>query len=186
MFNGGVIHIIDTVLTLPISPSMTAVDSNLIALAGALTQTNLVSAVDSLKDATIFAPSNDAFKAIGSATSGLTMMQLINILEYHVIKDKVAYSSLLMGGLANMSFPSLISTEVKVEEVDGKIFVNSAQVIIADIITSNGVMHVINKYVLSPSYLSPSYLTPPYLFPCYLSPLSYPPCTLTIRKTEHS
>jgi uncharacterized surface protein with fasciclin (FAS1) repeats len=63
-FTNGVLHIVDTVLTLPITPSFTAVDSNLTALAGALTATNLLSTVDTLRDVTIFAPSNVAFQAM--------------------------------------------------------------------------------------------------------------------------
>lgn len=47
-FNGGVVHIIDSVLTLPQSPSNTAIGANLTALAGALTTANLVGTVDSL------------------------------------------------------------------------------------------------------------------------------------------
>jgi uncharacterized surface protein with fasciclin (FAS1) repeats len=62
MFSGGVVHIIDTVLTVPLSASASAVDSELTALAGALTQTNLVTTVNSLQDVTIFAPSNAAFQ----------------------------------------------------------------------------------------------------------------------------
>lgn len=48
-FSGGVVHIIDSVLTIPVSASSTATGANLTALAGALTQTNLVSAVDGAK-----------------------------------------------------------------------------------------------------------------------------------------
>lgn len=47
-FNGGVVHVIDSVLTIPMSPSATAVGANLTALAGALTSSNLVGTVDSL------------------------------------------------------------------------------------------------------------------------------------------
>ena len=117
-------HIIDTVLTVPISPSFSAVDSNLTALAGALTQTSLISAVDNLKDVTIFAPSNAAFQAIGSATGSLNTEQLGQILEYHVISGTVGYSSLLANGLANESFPTLQGGSVNVDVVDGKVFVN--------------------------------------------------------------
>ncbi|KAF4634755.1 hypothetical protein G7Y89_g3341 [Cudoniella acicularis] len=149
-FSGGVMHLIDTVLTLPIAPSMSVVDSSLTALAGALKNTNLLTAVNSLKDVTIFAPSNAAFQAIGSAATTLTEQQLAGILEYHVINGTVGYSSLLTTGLANESFPTLAGGEVKIENVDGKVFVNSAQVTITDILVSNGVMHVINN-VLNPS-----------------------------------
>lgn len=47
-FDGGVVHIIDSVLTIPTSPSATAIGANLTALAGALTSANLVGTVDSL------------------------------------------------------------------------------------------------------------------------------------------
>jgi uncharacterized surface protein with fasciclin (FAS1) repeats len=145
MFTGGVMHIIDTVLTIPPPPSTSAVDSQLTALAGGLKSTNLLTAVDDLKDVTIFAPSNKAFQNIGSATPMLTEQQLSGILEYHVINGTVGYSSLLTSGLANESFPTLAGGSLMVNVEDGKVFVNSAQVTITDIIVSNGVMHVIDK-----------------------------------------
>ncbi|PMD22431.1 Fasciclin-domain-containing protein [Hyaloscypha hepaticicola] len=151
MFTGGVVHVIDTVLTVPPSVAVSAVDSSLTALAGALTQTNLVTTVDALKDVTVFAPSNNAFQAIGSATGSLTTDQLSSILEYHVIAGTVGYSSLLTSGLANESLPTVFGgEEVRVESTGRKVFVNSAQVVIADVIVANGVMHVIDN-VLNPS-----------------------------------
>jgi transforming growth factor-beta-induced protein len=108
MWSGGVVHVIDTVLTVPLSASASAIDSELTALAGALTQTSLVETVDSLKDVTIFAPSNKAFQDIGSAAGSLTNDQLSSILEYHVIAGTVGYSSLLTSGLANESLPTVL------------------------------------------------------------------------------
>lgn len=46
-FSGGVVHIIDKVLTIPVSDSATATAANLTSLAGALTQASLVQTVDS-------------------------------------------------------------------------------------------------------------------------------------------
>ena len=76
-------HIIDTVLTLPESDADTAIAAGLSGLAGALTSAKLVDTVDSLSDVTIFAPSNAAFEAIGSALPNLSAPELANILEYH-------------------------------------------------------------------------------------------------------
>lgn len=45
-FSGGVVHVIDSVLTIPQNDSATALAANLTSLAGALTQANLVSTVD--------------------------------------------------------------------------------------------------------------------------------------------
>lgn len=82
-FTGGVVHIINQVLTLPQNISFTAEQAGLSAVAGALTKANLVDALDSATDVTVFAPNNAAFQAIGSATGNLSMADLANILEYH-------------------------------------------------------------------------------------------------------
>ncbi|KAG8167290.1 hypothetical protein KVR01_002979 [Diaporthe batatas] len=175
-FDGGVVHVIDKVLTIPMSPSVTATDMGLTSLAGALTKTNMVMAVDSLSDVTIFAPSNKAFENIGSAAESASVMDLSTILSYHVLHggDMAMFSTnLLMGssamsgttmampGMANMpmrrqsmnstpmTFATLQGGNVNVRMENGKVFVNSAQVTIADIITSNGVIHVIDN-VLNP------------------------------------
>jgi transforming growth factor-beta-induced protein len=144
MFEGGVIHIIDSVLTVPKMPSVSALDSQLTALAGALKKTNLVMAVDMMKDVTIFAPSNAAFQAIGSATGALTEQELASILEYHIVNGTVGYSTLLSMGLTNQTIPTLEGPGLKVQVTNNKVFVNGAQVEIADVLISNGVMHVVN------------------------------------------
>ncbi|KAK7715322.1 hypothetical protein SLS64_004021 [Diaporthe eres] len=172
-FDGGVVHVIDKVLTIPMSPSVTAVDMGLTSLAGALTKTNMVTAVDGLSDVTIFAPSNKAFEAVGSAAESASVTDLSTILSYHVLhgSDMAMFSTnLLMGGSAMsgttmampagmegmpmrrqsmtstpMSFATLQGGNLNVRMENGKVFVNSAMVTTADIIVSNGVIHVIDK-----------------------------------------
>lgn len=145
-FTGGVIHVIDTVLTIPASDSATATAANLTSLAGALTAADLVSTVDGLSDVTIFAPSNEAFAAISSATSNLTTEQLTSILTYHVVTGTVGYSS----SLSNTTIATVNGGSVTISVIDGAVFVNSAQVVIADVLVANGVVHVIDG-VLNPS-----------------------------------
>ncbi|KAL8808706.1 MAG: hypothetical protein Q9200_004098 [Gallowayella weberi] len=94
-FTGGVVHIIDNVLTIPQKISSTAEAAGLTGVAGALTQAKLVDTVDSLKDVTVFAPNNSAFQAIGSALPNLNATQLAGILQYHVVNGTVACSSTL-------------------------------------------------------------------------------------------
>lgn len=79
-FDGGVIHVIDSVLTLPMSVSTTAIAANLTAAAGALMRAGLVEAVDTLQSVTIFAPNNAAFQAIGNILPGLDKDTLTSIL----------------------------------------------------------------------------------------------------------
>ncbi|KAL8899293.1 MAG: hypothetical protein Q9207_006270 [Kuettlingeria erythrocarpa] len=149
-FTGGVVHIIDTVLTIPETVSNTAINAGLSGVAGALTRARLVDAVDSLSDVTIFAPNNSAFQAIGSALPNLTTSQLASILQYHVINGTVAYSSSLTDG---MTVPALAGGDLRITVSDAGVFVNSAKVLIPDVLVANGVVHVIDN-VLNPNNTS--------------------------------
>ncbi|KAG0647188.1 Fasciclin arabinogalactan [Hyphodiscus hymeniophilus] len=148
-FTGGVIHIVDTVLTIPASDSSTAAAANLTSLAGALSAASLVPTVDSLSDVTIFAPSNEAFQAIGSAVGNLSTEQLTSILTYHVVQDIVGYSTLL----SNTSLKTVNGANVTITIEDGDVFVNSAKVITPNVLVNNGVVHVIDG-VLNPNATS--------------------------------
>jgi uncharacterized surface protein with fasciclin (FAS1) repeats len=144
-FDGGnVVHIIDTVLTVPATPAETAIDTGLTSLAGALTAANLVDGIDSLSDITIFAPSNDAFKAIGSALGSLSTQDLVSILGYHVLNKQVRFSTDLLKA-DQMTFTTLQGQNITVRKDGSQVFVNSAKVILTDVLTSNGVVHVLDK-----------------------------------------
>ncbi|KAH8886833.1 Fasciclin-domain-containing protein [Thozetella sp. PMI_491] len=148
-FDGGVLHIVDTVLTVPDNPANTAIDTGLTSLAGALNQVQLVDAVNSLVDITIFAPSNLAFEAIGGGLGSLQPQDLANILQYHVLTQPVRFSTDLLSQ-NQQSFLTLMGQNVTVRKENGQLFVNSARVVIADVLTSNGVVHVIDN-VLNPA-----------------------------------
>jgi uncharacterized surface protein with fasciclin (FAS1) repeats len=148
-FEGGVIHIIDTVLTIPRDIVATATAANLTALAGAATQANLVETLQDAESITVFAPTNEAFAALGSL-DGVTEEDLANILQYHVVAGTVAYSSTLQDGTVE----TLNGESLQISIRDGSVFVNDAQVVIADVLISNGVVHVIDS-VLSPESASP-------------------------------
>lgn len=146
-FDGGVVHIVDTVLTMPASVSRTAVDMGLTSVAGALVRTNLVGAVDSASDVTIFAPSNEAFMRIGGTAEQLQMQQLAGILQYHVVAGQVLTSRDIQQALAQgpVTLRSMGGQPLTVSMQNGRMFVNSAQVVMADVLTSNGVVHVLDK-----------------------------------------
>lgn len=145
-FTGGIVHIIDSVLTIPMNDSATAVAANLTALAGALTTADLVSTLDSAEDVTVFAPSNSAFAAIQNLAANLSTEQLSSVLTYHVVQGTVGYSSSLTSGA---QLTTLNGGQVTITIDDGDVFVNSAEVQIADVLVSNGVVHVIDN-VLNP------------------------------------
>ncbi|EUC44982.1 hypothetical protein COCMIDRAFT_5741 [Bipolaris oryzae ATCC 44560] len=146
-FTGGVIHIIDTLLTIPGSVSDIATAAGLTSVRGALVSANLVETVNTTPDVTIFAPTNQAFQNIGSALPGLSADDLTKILTYHVIAGTVGYSTRLANGT---SLATVNGANVTITINDNGIFVNNAEVVIADVLVANGVVHVIDQ-VLNPN-----------------------------------
>ncbi|GAM90074.1 hypothetical protein ANO11243_081140 [Dothideomycetidae sp. 11243] len=146
-FDGGVIHIIDKVLTVPAKISTTAIDAGLSALAGALTKAGLVSAVEGLSNITVFAPSNAAFNAIGSVVANVSNTTLTSVLEYHVINSSVIFSTDLTDGA---KVPTLNGDEVTIHKSGANFFVNDALIVTPNVLVANGVVHVIDQ-VLNPA-----------------------------------
>lgn len=148
-FDGGVVHIIDNVLTLPSKVSDLALGLNLTALAGALTTVDLIDAVDSLPQVTIFAPTNEAFSAIGNLLANITDDVLTSVLTYHVVPNNTVY---------NFEGPITLTTleggDLQITEVDGDWFVNGAEILggkEGGIVVGNGVVYAING-VLNPAH----------------------------------
>ncbi|KAF2473461.1 FAS1 domain-containing protein [Lindgomyces ingoldianus] len=150
-FTGGIIHVVDSVLTLPISVSETASTANLTSIRGALNATNLTSIINETPDLTIFAPTNGAFQSIGSALANLSVSDLADILTYHVVNGTVAYSASLMNGT---SIQTVQGGNITITiDANGTVFVNSAKVITPNVLVANGVVHVIDN-VLNPNATS--------------------------------
>lgn len=132
---------------MPETVSDTLTTANLTGLRGALNATDLLDAVDAIPDVTIFAPSTEAFANIGSALANASTEDIASILTYHVVNGTVGYSSGIANGTVLTTLNGANLTITIGEE--GRIFVNSARVTIADILVANGVVHVIDE-VLNP------------------------------------
>lgn len=146
-FDNGIIHIIDSLLLIPLSVSETLISGNWTALAGAAAQTDLVTPLESLSDITIFCPNNDAFQRLAAGSLDVSNKGLAEILQYHVVQGTVGYST----ALSNTTLPTLNGKDVQITITDdGAVFVNSARVINANVLIENGVLHVIDE-VLSPA-----------------------------------
>lgn len=139
--SNGVIHIIDSVLVIPASISDTAKSAHLDSLAGALKKADLVDTVDDLSSATVFAPTDDAFSAASDSISKLDKSQLKEVLTYHVV-DKVQYSIDLADG---SDLKNINGDDIHIDTDYDSINVNSANVVISDVLVSNGVVHVIDE-----------------------------------------
>jgi uncharacterized surface protein with fasciclin (FAS1) repeats len=141
-FTGGVIHVIDTVLTLPVNVSETLTAAGLSSLRGALNQTNLLDTVNSTPNITIFAPNNAALQAIGGGLANLTPDQITDVLTYHaVVAATPGYSSGLRNGTV---LKALNGKDLTITINGGRVFVNNARVITPDVLIANGVVHVID------------------------------------------
>ena len=146
-FNGGTIHVINRLLTLPQNISSTAIALNLTSAAGALTALNLTNTVDTTQDVTIFVPNNAAFRAIGSALNTTNTTLLTEVLSYHVVAGSVLYSTNIMNG---SSVATLGGANITVRVEGSDVYVNNARVIRPNVLVSNGVIHVIDR-VLNPA-----------------------------------
>ncbi|CAH0051198.1 unnamed protein product [Clonostachys solani] len=154
-FAGGVIHIIDAVLTIPLNLSATAIEANLTAAAGALTAANLTEPLDEATNITVFAPLNKGFADIANILANISTDDLSKVLEYHVIEGTVAYSTDFQNGTLDTAGGESLNVTV----LGSDVYVDSAKVVQPDILIANGVVHVIDR-VLNPNATSGNETTP--------------------------
>ena len=96
---------------------------------------------------TVFAPTDAAFAELPDGTVETLLMpenkdQLVAILTYHVVPGKVMSTDLQ----DDMEAATVQGTTVMID-LDNGVMVDEATVIQADIETSNGVIHVIDKVI---------------------------------------
>ncbi|RED49535.1 fasciclin domain-containing protein [Seonamhaeicola aphaedonensis] len=114
-------------------------------LSKALARTKLASTV-SRNRLTVFAPTDDAFAALGITTKNVTEVDnLADILLYHVV-----WATVYSNQLENGSVPTANGAEVIIN-IDNGVLVNNARVTMADIKARNGVIHVIDSVLFPPS-----------------------------------
>ena len=192
MFTGGVVQVIDSLLIPPANLTST-IDVNafnLTSFEGALFNTDLVTYASDTPNITIFAPSNEAFQALGPAISQMTVSELSTVLDYHFL-PQIVYSTGLTNGT---KFLTAQGENITVLHSGNNIYLNSAQLLTTDILLANGVLHVIDN-VLNPqgpgAYPNPQLATqvPAYASASSVSNLPFTsdiPCTLKcVTSTSH-
>ena len=148
--DNGVVHVIDAVL---IPPTTTVVDIVVNSpdhntLEAAVLAAGLETTLSGDGPFTLFAPTDAAFAALPAGTVDALLADptgdLTQILLYHVIGAEVLSTDLSDGQMAE----TLNGQEVMVKIENGNVFINDAQVTVADIQTDNGVVHVIDAVLL--------------------------------------
>ncbi|HSJ94368.1 MAG TPA: fasciclin domain-containing protein [Gaiellaceae bacterium] len=99
---------------------------------------------------TVFAPTDEAFAAVPEET--LTQLQndpeaLRQVLLYHVVEGQVTSDQVT--GLD--AAPTLAGPDLSFSTDGGSVLVNDATVTMADVLASNGVIHVVDAVLLPPA-----------------------------------
>jgi uncharacterized surface protein with fasciclin (FAS1) repeats len=140
----------------PAAKKMTIVDvaaknGSFKTLVAAIKAAGLVETLSGPGPFTVFAPTDAAFAKLPKGTVKDLLKpenkeKLAQILTYHVVAGSVAAKEIKPGKVATVAGGEL-TLAVKGKRVK----VNNANVIIADIKTSNGIIHVIDKVMMPPA-----------------------------------
>ena len=118
-------------------------------LVAAVQAAELVETLKSKGPFTVFAPTDEAFSKLDKATLESLLKpenkdQLIAILTYHVVAGKVMSTDIT----GNMEPATVNGSTINIKLSNGKVMINDATVITADVDTDNGVIHVIDKVLI--------------------------------------
>ena len=118
-------------------------------LVAAVQTAELVETLKSKGPFTVFAPTDEAFSQLDKATLESLLKpenkdQLVAILTYHVVAGKVMSTDIT----GNMEPATVNGSTINIKLSNGKVMINDATVITADVDTDNGVIHVIDKVLI--------------------------------------
>jgi len=116
-------------------------------LASLLTKAGLVGTLEGKGPFTVFAPTDAAFAKVPKATLaalGKDKAKLRAVLLYHVVKGKVTAAQ----AMKLHSAKTLEGKSLSIGTSGGKVIVGGATVVKANVLASNGVIHVINKVLI--------------------------------------
>ena len=158
--DNGIIHVIDAVLIPPADsvPSestivnIAAADEQFSTLVAALQATGLDTVLaDETETFTVFAPTNAAFEAMGTANVEALLNDLDNlaaILQQHVIAG-IAVDAVTAYSLSGAAAETVGGAEVPVSITSRReLRIGGAKVVVADILAANGVIHVIDTVIV--------------------------------------
>ena len=152
--DNGVVHVIDAVIT-PDSP-MSIMDvvngsDDHKTLASMIRFADLTEALSSPGSMTLFAPTDAAFAALPSGLLAYLVSApegyLTDVLLNHVVGGRVLSTDLSDG----MKASSLLGEDIEITINGEGVFINGAKVIVADIVTQNGVVHVVDAVIVPPA-----------------------------------
>jgi hypothetical protein len=150
--SNGVIHVIDTVI-LPVDGTIVDVaakNGSFNTLVAAVKAAGLVETLSGKGPFTVLAPTDAAFAKLPAGTLEMLLKpenkkQLVDILSYHVVPGVAAYSDAVV---KMTEVPTVLGSPIAVKVVGGKVMLNGATVVTADVEATNGVIHVVDTVIL--------------------------------------
>lgn len=162
--DNGVVHVIEDVLL----PRKTVVDIIVNSpdheiLETAVVAADLAGTLSGDGPFTVFAPTDEAFNALGQATIDALlddpMGDLTTILTYHVVSGTVLSTDLSNGDV------TMLSGETITVSIDNGVVINgNAMVTVADLTADNGVVHVLDAVLLPASVATEELLPADFIF----------------------
>jgi len=125
-----------------------ATTPSLSTLNGLVAQAGLTNTLKTDGPFTVFAPTNDAFKAVPAATMddlAKNPEKLKAVLTYHLVPGKT-----MAADVKNSSQKTVNGATVALSKAGDFVTIESAAVVSADIAASNGVVHTIDTVLLPP------------------------------------
>jgi len=107
----------------------------------------LAGALSGKTQLTVFAPTDAAFAKMPQSTLDALLAnraKLRTVLRYHVVQGRVPAAKVTTMASARTLAKQSVSFMVK----DGVVFVNDARVVKANVVTRNGIIHVIDKVLI--------------------------------------
>lgn len=152
----GVVHIVDAVIDLPNIVDHALANPSLSSLVAALTDGGNTTFTDLLsneaEEFTVFAPINDAFAAFTNPNSN----DLNAILANHVIVGASAFSSGLSNSYVSTAaeFDTDENLSLYINTDDGVTLNGVSNVLVADIVATNGVIHAVDAVIDLPTVVT--------------------------------
>lgn len=115
-----------------------------------LKRAGLVSALRQPGPYTVFAPTDAAFKKVPKTTLRALLAnkaKLKAVLLYHVVAGKVTAADVVK----LRSAKTLNGKKVRIRVSGANVFVNTSKVVKADVMATNGVIHVVNRVLIPPT-----------------------------------
>lgn len=150
--SNGIIHAIDTVILPPEKSDIVDTAASIKDFSTLVAAVKAAGLVETLKGDgpfTVFAPTNEAFgKVPAEALKDLLKPEnkdkLTAILTYHVVPGKVTAADVVKLSEAK----TVNGQKISIKVVDGKVMIDGATVVKADVDCKNGVVHVIDSVIM--------------------------------------